>query len=100
MKDFFVKPVQGAQKEGVIGFGKGFGKGIGNLVFKPTAGAIGLVGYSSVGVYKQIQSINFGRKDAAVEVVMKLGEAEFEQASDMVKLEVVKQWCVVMMRAK
>lgn len=131
LKDFFVKPIQGAQKEGVIGFGKGFGKGIGNLVCKPAAGkqlyplnqggptylhyvcsfgvvymtnltlgAIGLVGYSSVGVYKEIQAFNFGRKDAAVEVVTKLGEAEYEQASDDLRLHIVKSWCQVMMKQK
>ncbi|KAF2684070.1 hypothetical protein K458DRAFT_443071 [Lentithecium fluviatile CBS 122367] len=93
LKDFFVKPIEGAQKEGVIGFGKGFGKGIGNLVCKPAAGAIGIIGYSSVGVYKQIQGINFGKKDDAVDVVVKLGEAEFEQANEWVRKHIVRTWC-------
>lgn len=57
LKDFFVQPVTGAQKEGALGFVKGFGKGLGNIVCKPAAGACGLVSYSFVGAYKQIQSL-------------------------------------------
>lgn len=112
ISDFFLKPIEGAQKEGVIGFGKGthteisrsnptlnsntspgFGKGIGNLVCKPASGVVGIIGYSSVGVYKQIQGINFGKKDAAVDVVIKLGEAEFEQANEYVRKYIVRTWC-------
>jgi hypothetical protein len=36
---FFLQPVKGAQEEGVTGFCKGFGKGIGGVVCKPVAGA-------------------------------------------------------------
>ena len=32
------QPVKGAQKEGVVGALKGFGKGIGGIVLKPSAG--------------------------------------------------------------
>lgn len=38
LTDIFVKPVEGAQKEGILGFGKGFGQGIGSLICKPAAG--------------------------------------------------------------
>jgi len=44
-------------------------------------------------VYKQIQGINFGKKDAAVDVVIKLGEAEFEQANEYVRKYIVRTWC-------
>jgi hypothetical protein len=98
LSDFFVKPIQGAQKEGVKGFAKGCGKGVGNLVCKPTSGAIGLVGYSFVGVYKQLQGINFSSKDSAGDIVRYQGEAEYEHASKELKLEVVNRWCQVMMR--
>jgi hypothetical protein len=100
ISDFFIKPVQGAQKEGIIGFGKGVGKGIGNLICKPAAGAIGIVGYSSVGVYKQIQGINFGKKGAAFDVVTKLGEAEYEQANEFVRKYIVRTWCEETMKLK
>jgi hypothetical protein len=35
---FVTQPIQGAQKQGGIGFLKGFGKGVGGLVLKPAAG--------------------------------------------------------------
>lgn len=37
---FFVQPVKGAQKEGPVGFLKGFGKGLGGIVCKPAAGEL------------------------------------------------------------
>ncbi|KAF2713088.1 hypothetical protein K504DRAFT_449845 [Pleomassaria siparia CBS 279.74] len=98
LTDFFTKPIQGAQAGGVLGFAKGFGKGIGNLVCKPSAGAIGLVGYSFVGVYKEIQGINFSGKDSAGDLARWQGEEEYEGASKEVKLEVVNRWCQIMMR--
>ena len=98
LSDFFVKPIQGAQKEGVKGFAKGCGKGVGNLVCKPASGAIGLVGYSFVGVYKQLQGINFSGKDSAGDVMRYQGEEEYEHAPKELKLEVVNWWCQVMMR--
>jgi hypothetical protein len=36
--DLFSKPVQGAEKNGVVGFASGCAKGIGNAMFKPAAG--------------------------------------------------------------
>lgn len=49
------QPVKGAQKEGAAGFVKGFGKGIGGVVFKPGAAFWGIPGYTSQGIYKELQ---------------------------------------------
>jgi hypothetical protein len=38
LKDLFVKPIEGVQEDGVVGLGIGLAKGLGNVVFKPTAG--------------------------------------------------------------
>ena len=37
------QPIEGAKKEGVAGFIKGFGKGIGGIVLKPSAGETSIV---------------------------------------------------------
>lgn len=37
------QPIEGAKKEGVAGFIKGFGKGIGGIVLKPSAGETSVV---------------------------------------------------------
>lgn len=34
----FTQPIHGAKQEGVVGFIKGFGKGIGGVLLKPQAG--------------------------------------------------------------
>lgn len=43
---FFVQPVVGAQKEGALGFLKGFGKGLGGVICKPAAGESNLFHHS------------------------------------------------------
>jgi hypothetical protein len=93
LSGFFVKPIQGAQKEGVKGFAKGFGAGVGNLVCKPASGAVGLVGYSFVGMYKQLQAINFSGKDTAGDDMRYRGEEEYENASKELRLKIVNRWC-------
>jgi len=49
------QPVEGAKKEGAVGFFKGFAKGIGGIVFKPGAAIWGIPGYTSRGIYKELQ---------------------------------------------
>lgn len=56
------QPYNGARKEGAIGFLKGFGKGLGGVVFKPSAGAAGVPGYAFMGVYKSIMKLGKGEK--------------------------------------
>lgn len=45
LKDFFVQPVIGTQKEGTKGLIKGFGRGTGNLVCKTAAGMMNLLAF-------------------------------------------------------
>ena len=54
------QPIKGAQKEGGVGFVKGFGRGIAGLVVKPGAGIYGLPGYAMKGIYKEVQR-HFGK---------------------------------------
>lgn len=49
------QPILGAKKEGAAGFVKGFGKGIGGVVFKPGAAVWGLPGYTAMGIYREMQ---------------------------------------------
>ncbi|KAF2262183.1 hypothetical protein CC78DRAFT_569985 [Lojkania enalia] len=93
----FVKPIQGAQENGVLGVFTGFGKGIGGIVCKPAAGAIGLVGYSSMGVYKEIRKLKPGN-NSELEIFRLQGEVEYEQSGDKERLAIVKKWCLISMR--
>ena len=114
--------MQGAERNGVVGFAGGVATGLANGVLKPaagkkypftlfshvnvrmaliTVGACGLVGYSSLGVYKSIRQIKVsGREKKARDVVWGLGEAEYERATDVEKLYVVRVWCQNMMRVR
>lgn len=48
---FFVQPVVGAQKEGALGFLKGFGKGLGGVICKPAAGELTFFRFSGYRTY-------------------------------------------------
>ena len=53
------QPVDGARKDGIAGFLKGFGKGIAGVVIKPQGAIWALQGYTFKGIYKEIQK-HFG----------------------------------------
>ena len=64
-------------------------------------GACGLIGYSSVGVYKSSRNIKVSNKDECpADLIRKLGEAEYDDATDADKLYVVRVWCQTMMRVR
>ncbi|ORX98731.1 hypothetical protein BCR34DRAFT_668648 [Clohesyomyces aquaticus] len=96
IEGFLVQPVKGAREQGAVGFAKGVGKGFGDLVCKPAAGACGIVGYSSVGVYKEIQKLRPANR-SAVQAFMTQGEAEYSQAPESTRMEAVRRYCQVTM---
>ncbi|KAI4649331.1 hypothetical protein J4E93_003647 [Alternaria ventricosa] len=100
IRDLIIKPIDGAEKNGVLGFAAGCATGVMNAAFKPAAGACGLVGYSSVGVYKSIRNIGSVKKEDPIHMVQRLGEIEYQQASDADRLYVVRLWCQTQMRVR
>ena len=54
VKDVFVKPVEGAQKDNISGFGKGILQGFGGLVSKPISGFFDFVSKTSEGIKNTI----------------------------------------------
>ena len=64
-------------------------------------GACGLLGYSSIGIYKSVRNAAYGlKKEDPNELVWKLGQAEYQQASDADRLYVVRVWCQTQMRVR
>ncbi|KAH7359828.1 hypothetical protein BKA66DRAFT_515011 [Pyrenochaeta sp. MPI-SDFR-AT-0127] len=100
LKDLVAKPLDGAAQSGCIGFGDGLAKGIGNALFKPAAGACGLLGYPSVGIYKSIRNMNQPQREDPADLVRKLGDVEYQYANDADKLYVVRVWCQTQMRVQ
>jgi UDP:flavonoid glycosyltransferase YjiC (YdhE family) len=90
------QPWKGARKEGIGGFAKGFGKGIGGLVAKPSAAAFGIVGYTMKGIHKECQKIS-GSSVQTYIMASRLaqGEEEWRLSSDEEKEEVIAGWKVL-----
>jgi hypothetical protein len=66
-----------------------------------TIGACGLVGYPLVGIHKEIRNIKITDKDRCpADLVRKLGEAEYANATESDKLYVVRVWCQTMMHVR
>ncbi|CAI9628258.1 unnamed protein product [Alternaria burnsii] len=53
--DPFRQTYEGGKKEGVIGYAKGFGKGMAGLVTKTSAAAVGIVAYPGDGIVKSMK---------------------------------------------
>ncbi|TVY44536.1 Sterol 3-beta-glucosyltransferase [Lachnellula occidentalis] len=86
-------PYRGAKKEGVTGFCTGVGKGAGALIFKTSAAAFGVPGYTLKGLEKQFEKrYNRELKAKLITVRLRQGIAEFERASKEQKEEITRRW--------
>jgi UDP:flavonoid glycosyltransferase YjiC (YdhE family) len=90
------QPWKGAQREGLGGFAKGFGKGIGGLVAKPSAAAFGILGYTMKEIHKEVQKISgSGVRTYIMASRLAQGEEEWRESSDEEKEEVIAGWKVL-----
>jgi len=86
-------PYRGAKKEGVVGFGKGVGQGLGGLVLKSGAAGFGLLGYTLKGIERQVEKRHDrGLKAKILAVRMKEGVTEYGRTSQEEKEEILKRW--------
>jgi hypothetical protein len=87
------QPYNGTKKDGVVGFGKGVGRGFGGLVFKTSAAAFGMTGYTLKGVEKQFEKrLDRGLKANLIAQRLKQGLRQFGQATEEDKKEILKRW--------
>lgn len=104
------QPFEGAKKEGVAGLIKGFGKGIGGVVLKPSAGeqpvesfskllltvylAIwGLPGYTFKGIYKELQNhLGSSVQNYIVAARTAQGYEDLHNSNQQERLDVVSRW--------
>ncbi|KAK5114000.1 hypothetical protein LTR62_003123 [Meristemomyces frigidus] len=87
------QPLRGAQKEGVAGFVKGVGKGIGGIVLKPGAAVFGIPGYTMKGLYKEMQ-MRFGSsvQNYIIAARTAQGYDEWQGATEGERADVVRRW--------
>ncbi|KOS23446.1 Sterol 3-beta-glucosyltransferase UGT80B1 [Escovopsis weberi] len=87
------QPMRGAQRDGVGGLVKGFGKGIGGLIVKPAAGIWGLPAYVMQGAYAEVNKYlarsahNYIKTSRVIQ-----GRLDADQASADEKLRIVNRW--------
>ncbi|KAL8831072.1 MAG: hypothetical protein Q9170_005452 [Blastenia crenularia] len=89
----FTQPIHGAKQEGVGGFIKGVGKGIGGFLLKPQAAFFSLPAYTMSGIYKELQK-QFGSSVQSYIVAARTaqGYEELASSSREDRLDVVKRW--------
>lgn len=87
------QPFEGAKKEGAAGFIKGFGKGLGGIVLKPGAAIWGIPGYTSQGIYKELQK-QFGPSVDNYIIASRTaqGYEDVRNASVEERASIVKHW--------
>ncbi|KAL8868148.1 MAG: hypothetical protein Q9198_008283, partial [Flavoplaca austrocitrina] len=104
------QPIKGAKQEGVAGFVKGFGKGIGGFLLKPSAGmciypnlGVGLVltgvafmslpAYTFSGIYKELQK-QFGSSVQNYVVAARLAQGydDLAASTEQQRLDAVRRW--------
>lgn len=86
-------PYRDTKKSGVIGFGKGVGRGVSGLVLKPMAAITGLPGYTLKGIEKQLET----RKDRdlkaqVLKVRLQQGLSEFKKSTPEEREAILKRW--------
>jgi uncharacterized protein (DUF1330 family) len=95
------QPWNGARKKGASGFVKGIGKGMGEFVAKPGAGAFGILGYVMKGVHKEVQKV-FGSNVQNYIIASRTaqGYEEWLQSSDAEKKDVIARWKLIQKHLK
>ncbi|KAI8724258.1 Glyco-transf-28 domain-containing protein [Fusarium sp. LHS14.1] len=92
----FTQPWRGAQKEGVSGFFKGVGRGVGGFIAKPCAGVFGIPGYVMKGVHKEVQKL-FGNNVQSYIIASRTAQGydEWMKSSDAEKEDVIVRWKLI-----
>ncbi|KAK6223322.1 hypothetical protein LQW54_000439 [Pestalotiopsis sp. IQ-011] len=87
------QPIRGAQKEGAMGFLKGFGKGIGGVVFKPAAGAWSVPAYTMAGLHAEIRTL-FAQSAQNYIMASRIaqGKEDYKNATHEERGDIEKRW--------
>lgn len=90
------QPWQGAKREGVSGFVKGVGKGVGGFLTKPGAALLGILSHTMQGVSKEMEKL-FGSNVHSYIVASRVaqGYEDWLQSSDAEKQDVIERWKLI-----
>lgn len=86
-------PYRETKKDGILGFGKGLGKGFGSLVFKATAAVVGVPAYTMKGLEAQFEKrYERALKAKILQVRLRQGVTVYGRASQEEKDLVISRW--------
>ncbi|KAI2640918.1 hypothetical protein GGS21DRAFT_502325 [Xylaria nigripes] len=87
------QPLKGAEKEGGAGLLKGFGKGIGGLILKPSAAVWALPAYTMAGIHAEIRNM-FSQSAHRYIVASRIaqGNEEFKNSSAAEREDIEARW--------
>ncbi|KAK2014981.1 glycosyltransferase family 28 domain-containing protein [Colletotrichum eremochloae] len=87
------QPLKGAEKEGVPGLIKGFGKGIGGLIFKPASAVWAVPAYTMQGVHATLRNaFSTSVQNYIIASRMKQGQMDMEAAGIAEREDVIARW--------
>ncbi|KAL1304257.1 hypothetical protein AAFC00_000671 [Neodothiora populina] len=87
------QPLEGAKKEGAAGFVKGFGKGIGGIVFKPGAAIFGIPAYTMKGVYQELQQhLGSSVQNYIIAARTAQGYDEWRSSTQEEREDIIRNW--------
>ncbi|KAJ5183811.1 hypothetical protein N7492_001427 [Penicillium capsulatum] len=90
------QPRSGYRRKGTKGMIQGVGKGVGGVIFKPTAGLWGLAGYPLSGVRRSLlRSLGRTQECRIVGSRIAQGHEEMRAASASDRAEVVRKWALI-----
>lgn len=86
-------PYRDTKKSGVVGFGKGVGRGASGLVLKTLAAVTGLPGYTLKGIEKQLEKRTDRVLQAEIlKVRLQQGLSEFKRSTVEKREDILQRW--------
>lgn len=86
-------PYRDTRKDGVVGFGKGVGRGMSGLLLKTMAAVTGLPGYTMKGIEKQLEKRSDRDLRAQIlKVRLQLGLSEFKNTTPEEREAILNRW--------
>ncbi|TEA14433.1 Sterol 3-beta-glucosyltransferase UGT80B1 [Colletotrichum sidae] len=87
------QPLKGAEKEGGMGLIKGFGKGIGGLIFKPASAVWSIPAYTMQGVHATLRNaFATSSQNYIIASRMKQGQQDLAEANAAEREDVIARW--------
>ncbi|KAH8899439.1 UDP-Glycosyltransferase/glycogen phosphorylase [Thozetella sp. PMI_491] len=87
------QPYRGATKEGAAGLIKGFGKGIGGLILKPSAALWSIPAYAMQGVHAEVRNrLSRSSQNYIITSRVIQGQEDFDTSTSQERSDILNRW--------